>query len=118
LAEICDGAVIIEHGRIIAAGTIDEIVHGSAGETEPRIKVQIKPLGPPEALHKAMLEMPHVDSADVVGDMVEAEIAGTIELTCDILAELIRRDFKILEFKQRRAQLEEIFMNVTRGEVS
>jgi ABC-2 type transport system ATP-binding protein len=120
LAEICDGAVIIEHGRIVAAGTIDDILRGGgqADESEPRIKVTIRAVCPPEQLHKALLEMPHVVEAYVAADHVEAEIAGTEEMTCDLLVELIRREFRILEFAQRRAHLEEIFMNVTRGEVS
>ncbi len=120
LAEICDGAVIIEHGRIVAAGTIGEILrgNGAAEGEEPRIKLSIRAICPPDQLHKALLEMPHVVEAYVAADHVEAEIAGTEEMTCDILVELIRRDFRILEFAQRRAHLEEIFMSVTRGEVS
>ncbi len=119
LAEICDGAVIIEHGRIVAAGTIGEILRGNGStDQEPRIKLTIRAICPPEQLHKALLEMPQVVEACVAADHVEAEIAGTEEMTCDILMELIRRDFRILEFAQRRAHLEEIFMSVTRGEVS
>jgi len=122
LAEICDGAVIIEHGKIVAAGTMDQIMRGGGrdgeAEAEPRIKISIRPLVSAEALHKALLEMPHVIEAHVAERHVEAEIAGTEETACDLLVELIRKDFKIIEFMQRRAALEEIFMTMTRGEVS
>jgi ABC-2 type transport system ATP-binding protein len=118
LAEICNGAVIIEHGRIVAAGTIEEILnHGVEGDG-PRINLTIRPMGDVETLYKAMLEMPYIDSAHITGPHVEASLIGDESQSCELLAELIRREFKILEFKQRRAQLEEIFMNVTRGEVS
>ncbi len=118
LAEICNGAVIIEHGRIVAAGTIDDILTAGAGEGEPRIKLSIRTISDVAVLHKALLEMPHVQEAHVAGPYVEAEITGDEAAACDLLAELIRRDFKVLEFKQRRAHLEEIFMSVTKGEVS
>lgn len=127
LSEICGGAVIIEHGRIVAAGTLDDLLQGkgrtgddgaAAIETGPQVRVQVRVLSPPEALHKAMLEMPHVEEARVVDGHVEATVAGTEEIACELLAALIRRDFKVLEFKQHRAGLEEIFMSVTRGEVS
>ena len=122
LAEICNGAVIIEHGQIITAGTIDDILtsaSGASGEAGPRIKLSIRPFGSEvDDLYKVLLEMPHVQEANVAGQYVEAEITGDEAAACELLAELIRRDFKILEFKQRRAHLEEIFMSVTRGEVS
>lgn len=119
LAEICNGAVIIEHGNIITAGTIDQILAAGAGEGGPRIKLSIRPLGDElDQLHKALLEMPHVQQVNLAGQHVEAEITGDEAAACDLLATLIRRDFKILEFKQRHAHLEEIFMSVTRGEVS
>jgi ABC-2 type transport system ATP-binding protein len=127
LSEICGGAVIIEHGEIVAAGTLDDLLlgkgrtgedGGGAIEAEPQVRVQVRVLSPAEALHKAMLEMPHVGEARIVNGHVEATVAGTEEVACELLAELIRRDFKVLEFKQHRAGLEEIFMNVTRGEVS
>jgi len=121
LAEICDGAVIIEHGQIVAAGDLDQIMRGGGmtGENvEPRIKLTIEPLGPNEDLYKALLEMPHVLEAHLSGRTVEAEIEGDEETACDLLKMLIEKGFRILEFEQRRAHLEEIFMTMTKGEVS
>jgi len=121
LAEICDGAVIIEHGQIIAAGSLDQIMRGKGltGENiEPRIKLTIEPFGPNEDMYKALLEMPHVLEVSVAGRCVEAEIEGNEETACDLLKMLIEKGFRVLEFKQRRAHLEEIFMTMTKGEVS
>ena len=121
LAEICDGAVIIEHGKIIAAGTMDQIFRGNGltGEgVEPHIKLTIETIGPAADLHKALLEMPHVIDAHPAGRGVEAELQGDEEAACDLLKLLIERGFRIVEFRQRRAHLEEIFMTMTKGEVS
>src|SRR5439155_7950666 len=54
LAEICNGAVIIERGRILRAGTLDEIL-----QPEGQLRtVAIRDLDGAEALCKHLLETP------------------------------------------------------------
>jgi ABC-2 type transport system ATP-binding protein len=113
LAEICTGAVIIERGRILRAGTLEDIVKG---EGEHRILV-VRPLGRFEDLHKHLLLLPKVVDVHVVDEALEVEFSGTEEEGCDLLAGLIKDGYRIAEFRPRRADLEQIFMNVTRGEV-
>jgi hypothetical protein len=65
-----------------------------------------------------LLETPNVENASVLtNNTIEAEVNGTEEVCCDLLADLVRSGVRVIEFRQRRADLEEIFMNVTRGEV-
>jgi hypothetical protein len=45
------------------------------------------------------------------------ELAGDDLACCELLTHLVSKGFKVLEYKQRRSNLEQIFMNVTRGEV-
>jgi ABC-2 type transport system ATP-binding protein len=113
LAEICNGAVIIERGRILRAGTLDQIM----AEDQPHRTVIIRPLESPEQLHKHLLQMPHIDATRLVDSSVEADLIGTDEACCELLAGLVRDGYRILEFRQRRADLEQIFMTVTKGEV-
>ncbi|MFA9478597.1 ABC transporter ATP-binding protein [Phycisphaerales bacterium AB-hyl4] len=116
LTEICDGAVIIEQGRLLRAGTLEAIERGD-GEVANRRAIALRPHGSVEALYKAMLEMPKVTDARVVGDHVEADVEGDEDDCCDLLAELLRREFRILEFKQVRQGLEQLFMSLTEGKV-
>jgi ABC-2 type transport system ATP-binding protein len=114
LAEICTGAVIIERGRILRAGTLEQIL----AEDHPRRTVHIRLLDPPERLYHQLLEMPQITTARLTGDSaIDADVDGTDETCCELLAELVRGGHRVVEFRQRRADLEEIFMNVTRGEV-
>ena len=53
----------------------------------------------------------------VPGEEVAAEVSGTDEACAELLAALVARGYRIVEFKQQRANLEEIFMNVTKGVV-
>jgi hypothetical protein len=48
---------------------------------------------------------------------IEVEVNGGESACCDLLAGLVQASFRVVEFRQRRAGLEEVFMNVTTGEV-
>ncbi len=113
LAEICHGAIIIEQGRILMAGSISDLL----SENVPRRTVLIRLLDRQEELHRDLLQMPHIETARFAGDEVAAEVTGADEDCADLLAALIARGYRIIEFKQQRANLEEIFMNVTKGAV-
>ncbi len=113
LAEICDGAVFIERGKILRAGTLEQIMH----EDVQHRAVVIRALERMDDLHKQLLLMPNVESVRRIDDALEADVAGNEESCCDLLIDLVRQGFRLVEFRPRRAGLEEIFMNVTKGEV-
>lgn len=115
LAEVCDGAVIIERGRLLRAGTLDEIFNH--GHEAPKRAIAIRVRGDQDEMYRALLEMPRVEAAQIDGAYVEAQVAGSEDDCCELLAELLRRGFRVLEFKQVKADLEHIFMNVTQGDV-
>jgi len=116
LAEICDGVVIIEHGKILRAGKLDKILANVSDV--PKRTVHIRVLERHEEVHKHLLQTPNIDKASLLVDnTVEAEVNGAEEMCSELLAGLIQYGFRVLEFRQRRADLEEIFMNVTKGEV-
>jgi ABC-2 type transport system ATP-binding protein len=113
LAEICNGAVIIEQGKILRAGSMDEIV----SRESPRHTIVIRAAGGPDALHKELLQVPAVQEARVVGEEVEIRVDGGDNAHSDILAHLIGKGFRIVDFRQRQMDLEQVFMTVTKGEV-
>lgn len=115
LAEICDGAVIVERGKLLRAGTLEQIYNH--GKDAPQRIVAIRPHGRLEELHRTLLEMPLVVTARIEGQHVEAEVSGSEDDCCDLLAHLLKKDYRILEFKQMRLDLEQIFMTITQGEV-
>lgn len=125
LAEICTGAVIIEQGKLLMAGTMDELLQQASaigqiapdGQDRPQQVLLIRSLGDQEQMHRELLEMPYVKKAFPAGKEVEVELEGGDERCADLLCALVQKGHRIVEFKQRRAGLEEIFMKVTRGEV-
>jgi len=113
LAEVCDGAVIIEHGKILMAGRVGELLTDNASRRVALIRV----LSDREELYRELLQTPGVEAARLNGDEVTAEVNGDDEALCALLATLVGRGHRVIEFRQQRANLEEIFMSVTKGVV-
>lgn len=113
LAEICDGAIIIERGTILRAGTMEQIL----AQDVPRLILVIRPADRLEEVLKSTLEMPHVTTARIVGNELEVEVNGPESLCSDLLTVLIQKGYRISEFRHRRADLEDVFMSVTQGDV-
>ena len=113
LSEICDSAVIIEQGQIITAGTLQEIA-------KPDVEQHtflIRSLNQQEALYKSLLLIPTVEAVNRLGNEIEVRIDGSEETCSDLLENLIRDGYRIVEFKQHNGDLESVFMNVTKGDV-
>jgi ABC-2 type transport system ATP-binding protein len=113
LAEICIGAVIIERGKILRAGTLEQILK----EDVPHRTVVVRPLDRLEELHKHLLLLPNVEAVRPVDRSLEVDFAGSEDECCDLLGDLVRKGYRIVEFASKQADLEQIFMNVTRGDV-
>lgn len=115
LTEICNGVVIIERGKILETGTIEDVLKKSG----PRRTVAIRLLDSQQVplLLKELLQTPFVENARQSGSEILFESDGDESAACDILAQLIAKQFKIIEFRQTKADLEDIFMTVTKGGV-
>ena len=113
LAEICHGAVILEHGRMIRAGSMRELLQAE----EPHTIVRLRGLEPAEQLLREALTVPHVEAARPIGEELEVEIVGGEVEAAEVLAALIGAGHRIVCFKPRRGGLEDVFMSVTRGDV-
>jgi ABC-2 type transport system ATP-binding protein len=113
LAEICSGAVIIEQGKLLMAGSIDQLLTTNVAHRT----ILVRPLERQEELYRELLQTHNVQAARLVGADIAVDVNGSDEVCADILSALVGRGFRLIEFKQDRANLEDIFMNITRGEV-
>jgi ABC-2 type transport system ATP-binding protein len=114
LGEICSGAIIIERGKILKAGTLKEIM---SQDTRNRRTVFLRPQGRHAELQKHLLETPGVEDARLLEHAIEVDLeGGDDDIRCDILENVVKAGFRILEFRPR-ADLEQIFLDVTKGDV-
>ena len=117
LTEICNGVVIIERGKILETGTIEEVLKKSAPRRTVAIRLVEGNGHQNPQLLKELLQTPHVDNAREVVNEIHFELTGDESDACEILGALIAKKFKVIEFRQTKANLEDIFMNVTKGGV-
>lgn len=114
LSEICDGAVIIEHGRLLQAGSIEQL----RGERRERTTMRLRSLDDLGPLHQALLLRPEVEEARVVGGELEIDVVGGEDEISILLAALVQQGHRLIEFRQLQGGLEEVFMQMTDGGVA
>ncbi|MFO0928271.1 MAG: ABC transporter ATP-binding protein [Gemmataceae bacterium] len=113
LSEICNGAVFIERGKILRAGTLDQLLRADV----PHRTLVIRPLDRLAEMHRHLLVQPTVEAVRATDQTLEVDAATDDAGACQLLADLLAAGFRVLEFHQQRTGLEQIFMTVTRGEV-
>jgi ABC-2 type transport system ATP-binding protein len=115
LSEMCGSVVIIERGRLVGSGSLSALTQ-EARQTH-RVVVRLLE-NDPGPLRTLLLEMPGVAAARAQGGGCSADIAGGAAEAAALLAELVRRGAKVVEFRQEQADLEDVFMTVTKGELA
>jgi ABC-2 type transport system ATP-binding protein len=113
LSEICNSAVFIERGKLLKFGSMDEI---TTHQTSTR-KLIIRPIGDSVDLIKFLLLHPGIENALMNGKNIEVDYSGSDLEATDLLSLLIKKDFKLVEFKFKQQNLESVFMDITKGEV-
>ncbi len=114
LAEICDTVGIIEQGRLLAVGSVDEIQKQEQEQT-PQDIVEVRVLSDAQKLNEWLAGRSDVSQLRVEGGHAKFLHEGDGEGAADLLAEMIGAGFRVVEFGARRRSLEDIFMQVTEG---
>jgi len=111
----CDRAIIINNGKIVAEGNIDELMK-KAGAKEI-IYVKIK--GPKDMILNKLKEMENVDTAELK-DKENDEIYGyeikpesEVDLREKLSSLVMDSGWSILEFRKEEMSLEDVFRNLT-----
>jgi ABC-2 type transport system ATP-binding protein len=115
LAEMCDTVGIIEQGRLLAVGTVEQIQGAHGHATQSRVSVHV--LENAESLAEWLAGREAVGEIHVEGDGVRFLHADGREAEAGILREMIEAGFRIYSFGARRQTLEDVFMKVTEGRV-
>ena len=117
---MCDTVTVIEKGRILASGTVREIVDG----LRQRRTLSVRLAAPDPRLERFLLEQPGVVGVHEAGDVVSGfsrtlrfELDGDDQAQVQLVARLIAAGFPILEFTAHSAGLEDAFIEITKGRV-
>lgn len=113
LGEICDQVAIMENGRVVASGTVEEVT--AVGSGSRLIMVEV-PDGAGD-LAGFLTQRKNVAMAEVDGRLVRVLFRGEREEQGSLLKEIINRGYTVTQFYEVRRNLEDVFMAVT-GEVN
>ena len=111
LAEMCDTVAIIEQGRLLAVGTVDEIHRAQQAHRT----VQIRVLENREGLCTWLAARADVQNVRSQEDGIEFLHEGDQAAEADMLRDLVRAGFRVVAFGSRDESLEDVFMRVTEG---
>jgi len=112
LSEICDVVGIIERGRLLAVGTVDDI---QRRHEDPQNLVEIRVLDDATGLGRWLAEHQQVDGLLVDGRRVQFSHRSTPKQDAALLRAMIEAGFEVVAFGTRRQSLEDVFMRVTQG---
>ena len=114
LAEMCNGVIIMEQGRLLSQGTLESIATG-ARPSVPEREVFIAVLGEEAPLRALLGSMPMVRSFEKGAVGWNAVLQGGEGEAADVLKRLVEGGIRVTDFHVRKSTLEDVFMNVTKG---
>ncbi|MFC8683959.1 ABC transporter ATP-binding protein [Brevibacillus porteri] len=111
LAEMCDVIGIVEEGNLVAFGRVDEIYSRMQEQRLLRIRL----LDRVDEAMTRMREMPVITRVTREGNWVVAGFSGNDEEQVELLRELAVSGYPVAAFNETVGDLEEIFLEITKG---
>ena len=109
LAEMCSSLCVMNRGRLLASGTVDEVRH-QLGSTERVLTATL--LGRLEEAGEWLAAQPAVHELRVAAQQVIFGFKGSDEAQADLLEGLLRQGFRLRAFEEKRSSFEDILVEV------
>ncbi|HEX6473707.1 MAG TPA: ABC transporter ATP-binding protein, partial [Candidatus Limnocylindria bacterium] len=109
---VCDRVAIIDHGRVVTASPMDELL---ARYATPTYVIETAPADDATlaSLAEALRRLPGVDAVDVAGGTLRATVEESDAAARQLLAGLAAHDVTVIGFERQRPTLEDVFLRVT-----
>ncbi len=113
LADFCNKVAVLEMGRLMVAGSVEEITLATQQTREFVVRVLERQ---DEAL-QAVQAIPGVAAGRLRNGEISIEYHGGIGEEHALVTALVEGGFRVLEFTPQKMDLEDVFMKVTKGVV-
>jgi ABC-2 type transport system ATP-binding protein len=116
LADFCNVVGIMERGKLIVSGRVDDIVQ----KLEGGIVLDVRITGDAtngERAQQLLAGYPDIRGVRAEGNHLEIEYTGVHDKLPELLMQLVGNGIPVATFSQRAADLEDVFMKVTAGAV-
>ena len=114
MQEFCTSVAIMEKGRMVIAGAIEDVNREVLGAAEMLVEV----LDGDDAFHRIVREDRMASNITVRDHLFVFRYGGTTAEAADLLARLIHAGVRVASFAPRKEGLEDLFLKVGAKEVS
>ncbi|MFM8414042.1 MAG: ABC transporter ATP-binding protein, partial [Planctomycetota bacterium] len=114
LADICNRVGIIEYGRLLACGGVQELLAQVRGRPVVRIRVA----GPPEAAARLLEGCPEAAGVEVRDGEIWVTLADGVTDHAPLAARLVAAGHGLLGLREAEVNLETAFLELTRGSLA
>ncbi len=118
LSEMCDSIGVLDHGRMVASGNVDEILDHSDAVSPVRIKGYMLGMSAETSMdHISVIikERFDVDRIIVRDDEIFVYYTGSRERDSELLRSLVDNGVHIHQFYRDRGDLESLYLEITGG---
>jgi ABC-2 type transport system ATP-binding protein len=126
LEELCDGVAIIEQGRMVRSGRVNDMkasVHqaleerASENPNKHATVIEIRLALAHDKTALILAEQPELSHIQIDNTLITAQAQGNAQTHAALLKRLIEAGLPICSFSSRKQNLEDLFMHLTEGKV-
>ena len=114
MTEFCTAVAIMERGRMVVSGSIDDVKARVMGG----VVLEVEVLGEADALERVVAADPLAGAVQWDGALHRFPYRGTAEQGADLLGRLVGAGVRVGSFGRKKEGLEELFLKVGAREVS
>lgn len=119
LAEMCDRVGIIEQGRMLAVGSVEEILHEHSRGTDAEVLVNVVAvlLSNTGEATRWLGQQQGVSDVSSTIRSVKFECSSDLEFHARLLSQMIGQGIQVASFTPQQKSLEDVFLKVTEGRI-
>jgi len=115
LADFCNTVGIIERGELLAFGSVDEVVRNH----RPTRIIEVKLIARAPEGAKQLIHMPGVlDAQATADDELKIDFNGDLDGQAELVSCLVKNGLRVTAFRELQADLEDVFLKLTKGAVN
>lgn len=118
LAEMCTSIGIMEHGKLITSGSVEEIMQHANSMQPIKMKATISGMDKAEAqqhISDLLKEQAYVSKVQFTEDEIIISYGGDESASAALLKYLIDKDVVVSQFYREKEDLESLFLQITGG---
>jgi daunorubicin resistance ABC transporter ATP-binding subunit len=109
---LCDRVAVVDHGKVLACGTVDELKEGAGADTVITVRYE-DPVPPGFADHAGLADRPGVSKVEAEGDQVRVFTQDPEGLLGELVTAGAADGLHVRDAAQLKPSLETVFLTLT-----